>query len=238
MTEAFTKEAESLADIPKPSAPDINDLPPNYFDISRVPDGGILYYNQMPPITDTSAATIKRETEGVLSLDQLIDRNPDELWLYFMTYLRERPILDMSVHGYHKEVIFHSINDFLHSYFVFLILQHYVTYQTVRSANGHSHTQPVHQTRTVTDFQFTFDLSSYISQQWWRVAVIPSKASIRSGQTVNFRSAIEQYTMSDKRIKEIICRKQLVGWNFIDLINKVRALIYSTGYGGYIDVVS
>ncbi len=90
----------------------------------------------------------------------------------------------------------------------------------------------------MTDFNYSFDLSTYVTQQWWRVAVIPSKKTIESGETVTFRDALEQYTRSERNIKEIICQKQVVGWNFQELQDKIRAIIYSTGYRSYINVVS
>jgi hypothetical protein len=67
---------------------------------------------------------------------------------------------------------------------------------------------------------------------------MPSKKTIKSGASVSFRDALEQYTRSERNIKEIICQKQLVGWNFQELQNKIRALIYSTGYRNRISVVS
>ena len=90
--------------IPTPSAPNIGDLPPNYFDISIVPNNAVLHYNEVTPYSEPSKAVIERETEGVLSFDSLIDRNPDQLWLYFMTYLNEKPLVAVNIHGYHIEV--------------------------------------------------------------------------------------------------------------------------------------
>jgi hypothetical protein len=90
----------------------------------------------------------------------------------------------------------------------------------------------------VTDFNFSLDLTQYVSQEWWRVAVIPSIKTIKSGEIVSLRDAIEQYTRSDKNIKEIICQKQLVGWNFQELRDAVKTMIYSTGYRNHINVVS
>ena len=90
----------------------------------------------------------------------------------------------------------------------------------------------------MTDFNFSLDLTAYVSQQWWRVAVIPSKKTIKSGEIVSLRDAIEQYTHSDKSIKEIICQKQLAGWNFQELQDKIKGIIYSTGYRSHINVVS
>lgn len=90
----------------------------------------------------------------------------------------------------------------------------------------------------MTDFNFSLDLCAYVSQQWWRVAVIPSKETIKAGEYVTLRDAIEQYTRSERNIKQIICQKQLVGWNFAELTDKIKAIIYSTGYRSHINVVS
>ena len=115
--------------------------------------------------------------------------------------------------------------------------QHYTTYERRQSPDGSWHTHPVHSTRNVTDFNFSLDLASYVSQQWWRVAVIPSKKTIKAGEYVTLRDAIEQYTRSERNIREIICQKQLVGWNFAELADKIKAIIYSTGYRNHINVV-
>ncbi len=90
----------------------------------------------------------------------------------------------------------------------------------------------------MTDFNFSLDLIHYVSQQWWRVAVMPSKKTIKAGETVSLRDAIEQYTRSERNIKEITCQKQLVGWNFQELSDKIKSIIYSTGYRSHIRVVS
>lgn len=47
---------------------------------------------------------IERTSKGVVSFDPLIDRNPDQLWLYFMTYLNEKPRQCVDIHGHHTEV--------------------------------------------------------------------------------------------------------------------------------------
>lgn len=89
---------------PMPSAPEIGDLPPNYFDISIVPNNVVLHYNEVPPYTEPSTAQIERKRDGVMTFDPLVDNNPDQLWLYFMTYLNEKPSLAVNIHGYHVEV--------------------------------------------------------------------------------------------------------------------------------------
>jgi hypothetical protein len=52
-------------------------------------------------------AEIGRDTNGVISFDSLIDRNLDQLWLYFMTYLNEKPKLNVCIHGHYTEVRFY-----------------------------------------------------------------------------------------------------------------------------------
>jgi hypothetical protein len=103
------KKSPNDSDIPVPSAPEIGDLPPNYFDISIVPDNAVLHYNEVVPYTEPSKAEVERKQEGVLSFDPLIDKNPDQLWLYFMTYLNEKPTLGVNIHGYHVEVFYKYI---------------------------------------------------------------------------------------------------------------------------------
>jgi hypothetical protein len=102
------KDVPNYKALPIASTPDINDLPPNYFDISTVPNNAVLHYNEVIPYTEASKAVIERKNEGVLSLDPLIDRNPDQLWLYFMTYLNEKPSLGINIHGHHVEVLYKS----------------------------------------------------------------------------------------------------------------------------------
>ncbi|CAF5034525.1 unnamed protein product, partial [Rotaria sp. Silwood1] len=76
-------ELKTYTSFASPSAPDIDDLPPNYFDISIVPNGAILYHNDVTPYTEASKAEIKRNGKGVISFEQLVDKNRDQLWLYF-----------------------------------------------------------------------------------------------------------------------------------------------------------
>ncbi|CAF0946750.1 unnamed protein product [Rotaria sordida] len=116
-----------------PSIDDNDDSPPNYFDISLVPTGTILYYHDAIPWMNRSKAVIERNERGVLLMDALIDRNPDQLWLYFMTYLNEKPQFIINIRSSHTE-----------------------------------------KSRIVTDFSFNIDVAPYISNRWWRIAVIPS----------------------------------------------------------------
>ena len=82
----------------------IENHPPNYFDISIIPEGAVLHYSEIIPYQEASKAKIQRKPGRVLSIDPLLDKNPDQLWLYFMTYLNEKPCLILTIHGHHMEV--------------------------------------------------------------------------------------------------------------------------------------
>ncbi len=86
------------------SASQSEDVPPNYFDISIVPNGAVLYYDEVIPYREASKAKTQRKNGNIFSLDSLIDKNPDQLWLYFMTYLNEKPSLFVNILGQHVEV--------------------------------------------------------------------------------------------------------------------------------------
>jgi hypothetical protein len=70
----------------------------------QVSDQFVLYHRDMAALTDLSEAVIKRTYIGVVSFDLRIDRDPDQLWQYFMTYLNEKPRQYINIHGYHTEV--------------------------------------------------------------------------------------------------------------------------------------
>ena len=90
----------------------------------------------------------------------------------------------------------------------------------------------------MTDFRFLINLNGYVSQQWWRVAVVPSSKALKAKETVSLRDAIEQYTRSEKSIKNFVCQKQLLGWNLQELRDKIKSIVYSTGYQSSVTVVS
>ncbi len=90
-------------------------------------------------------------------------------------------------------------------------------------------------TRTVDEFSFSVDLSSYIDEQWWRVAVIPSTTT---GKTVTLRDALEEYTDSNNKFKKVTLKKQIYGWKLAELQSKLTELVRSTGYRNCISIVS
>ncbi len=81
-----------------------DDAPPNYFDMSIIPNGAVLSYSEIIPYREASKAKVERKDGGVFSMDSLFDKNPDELWLYFMTYLKKKPTLTVHILGRHTEV--------------------------------------------------------------------------------------------------------------------------------------
>ncbi|CAF1547064.1 unnamed protein product [Rotaria sordida] len=97
------------------SPSNIDDILPNYFDTSVVPDDAVLYYNDVNPYTEASKAEIKRNEKGILSFDLLINNNTDQLWLYFMTYLNEKPQLKVNIRGYYITVFLPLNNYFTKS---------------------------------------------------------------------------------------------------------------------------
>ncbi|CAF3474790.1 unnamed protein product [Rotaria socialis] len=112
----------------------------------------------------------------------------------------------------------------------------YTETESYRGSNGTYQTHVVTRSRLVTEFYFSIDLSPYICEQWGRVAVIPSAKARIAGETVTLRDALEQYTLSNKKIKEIVLEKQCHGWNLEELKKKIIALVRSTGYQNGINV--
>ena len=98
----------------------IENAPPSYFDISNIPTVAILHYSDVIPYQEPSKAKIFRKHGCVNSADPLLEKNPDQLWLYFLTYLNEKPRLLMNIRGEHDEVNIISI--LYHSDFSFLAL--------------------------------------------------------------------------------------------------------------------
>ncbi|CAF1454940.1 unnamed protein product [Adineta ricciae] len=187
-------------------AADDDDRPPNYFDISNVPSGAILYHNDVLPFIEPSKAATERLWKGVMSLDQLIDKNPDQLWLYFMTYLEEKPELVINIRGSYTE------------------------YYTETGTSGNSQGNTVTNPRTMDEFTCAIDLQPYICDRWWRVAAMPSLKASRAGDVITLRDVLEQYTFSNKKFKEITLRKQIHGWNLEHLKANITELVRSTGY--------
>ncbi|KAH6582528.1 hypothetical protein BASA60_001892 [Batrachochytrium salamandrivorans] len=79
-------------------------LPPDYFDVSIIPVGSILFPQNCPPLGTYSDASIIRSsfTHNIESHDPQLDQNPDALWRFFMSNV-QNPQLTVDIHGYHTE---------------------------------------------------------------------------------------------------------------------------------------
>ena len=86
----------------------------------------------------------------------------------------------------------------------------------------------------IDDFRFSIDLFSYISDAWERILVDSKERSSNN----SIRMILEQYANSIQRTKQLICDKQVSGWNFEDLTERIKALIQSAGYSETISIVS
>ena len=73
-------------------------------DVPSIPTGAIVFSHEIDPPVHPSKAKIERTHESVLSFDSSMDRNVQQLWLYFLTYLKEKPNITIDIHGYHTEV--------------------------------------------------------------------------------------------------------------------------------------
>ncbi|CAF1084003.1 unnamed protein product, partial [Didymodactylos carnosus] len=192
----------------------IDNLPPNYYNISIVPEGAILNYSDVLPVAKLSEAEIERNKNGIISLDPLLNNNPDELWRYFMTYLTEKPNVVVVVHGYHTES--------------------YIAYEQYRDANGNFSTRPVHRSKQVDDFNFTVDITPYINAKWSRVVVRANGTD--NEDSITLRDCLEQYTRSTKKIKQLTLEKQIDGWRLQDVKDNIKVLLRQTGYRHHITV--
>lgn len=103
-TTSTNEYEEDLPDYQQFTASQIESTPPDYFDISNIPTGALLHYSDVIPYQEASRAKIFRKNGRVYSTDSLLEKNPDELWLYFLTYLNEKPHLLMTIRGQHDEV--------------------------------------------------------------------------------------------------------------------------------------
>jgi hypothetical protein len=88
----------------------------------------------------------------------------------------------------------------------------------------------------VIDFDFDLNLTPFIASTWNCVAVIQPKKRANT-ETISLRAALEEYTVSDSKIKKIVCKKELIGWDFKEMRNKIKATIYNAGYQRNINVV-
>ncbi|XJO72687.1 hypothetical protein BDV3_003774 [Batrachochytrium dendrobatidis] len=185
-----------------PTAPSIPpSLPPDYFDVSIIPTGSVLYPQNCPALGAYSDAEIIQSSSSmnIESHDSKLDKNPDELWRFFMSNL-QNPRLMVDIHGYHTETKY---------------------IEEVR--DGESRTTS--RQEDVSDFRIKIDVTRLMSTYWSRIVCVPDKnASPR-----NLRETLEDYTRSDHIWKEIHLTKQPL-WDFNELSCALEFAVRQTGY--------
>ncbi|CAF1413846.1 unnamed protein product [Rotaria sp. Silwood1] len=184
-------------------------------------------------------------------IERIDDKHNDRLWQVNLTLagnqdddfnkltlsIREEVHLRARRSGWSQlAFIFLKLGEPAKAEILYNLLRPNATSDTDRADYNHKLGWAVTKSRDVTEFDFSIDPSPYICEQWWRVAVIPSAEARRGGETVTFRDALEQYTLSNKKIKEIVLKKLCHGWNLEELKKKLIALVRSTGYENSINV--
>jgi hypothetical protein len=69
-----------------------SDLPPNYFDVSIVPSGAILYPHQIPPITQPSTVKIERSKHTRINIPYCKD-----VLMKIKVYQRKTSFIDLNI---------------------------------------------------------------------------------------------------------------------------------------------
>ncbi|KAJ3331149.1 hypothetical protein HDU76_003971 [Blyttiomyces sp. JEL0837] len=127
------------------------DGPPSYFNSTIIPSGEVFYYEELnsqafQEFTGSQATFTRGDKKCIKSHDPILDRNPNELFKFFLTHLEEPPQLQVHIVGTHRDTI-HK-------------------HETYTDSHGNVRSRTVSESITVTDFDFKFDLSNYVSPQW------------------------------------------------------------------------
>ncbi|KAJ3411179.1 hypothetical protein HDV05_002645 [Chytridiales sp. JEL 0842] len=241
---ASTSENEPLLEVVEGGTSE----PPSYWEGSRIPMKDILYRTDLPPMPD-SLAEFTKSKGTVKSHDPKLDKNPDELFKFFLTHVKEKPGLKVHIVGTHTE--------------------NYTRVETYTNDRGQTKTKEIPESKTVTDFNFYFDLSSYVSESWshlmavpkgkatsdrggvlglngrldWKNGWIPERGDLvpevrmepQDTGTGQWRSVLEEYTATNNWFKEIHLSK-VIPWDYDALIAAINRAIRWTGYTHNIDI--
>jgi hypothetical protein len=207
MTEWTPSPAQMVEELPETKKEFASSSPPGYFDI--VPDSYAFFPPKLPSSgPKPSTATAREKFKGVYSHDPILDQNPNELWRFLVSNLRQ-PRLAVHVSGTHTET--RSTG------------QGGIATGQGGIANGGTTT-----THTVTDFSFYVDVSKYVIPQWIRIVARPK--SKKDQPTPTLRETLEEYTSSTNPFKELRLEKQLL-WDIERITQLLTDLVRSTGYG-------
>lgn len=86
------------------------------------------------------------------------------------------------------------------------------------------------------DFDFSCDITPYVSPTWDYVAVVQPK-NLKNAEPLSLRAAVEEYTSIENKIKKIVCKKQITGWDLRLLRDRIKQTIRNAGYQRDIAVV-
>ncbi|KAH6587362.1 hypothetical protein BASA50_001291 [Batrachochytrium salamandrivorans] len=177
-------------------------LPPDYFDVSIIPVGSILFPQNCPPLGTYSDASIIRSsfTHNIESHDPQLDQNPDALWRFFMSNV-QNPQLTVDIHGYHTERKYRE------------------EIQSDGTTNTTTHDEDV------SDFRIKIEVTRLMSTYWSRIVCVPNKET--GPRTL--RETLEDYTRSENIWKEIHLTKQPL-WDFNELSRALEFAVRQAGY--------
>ncbi|KAI8850892.1 hypothetical protein BC829DRAFT_388025 [Chytridium lagenaria] len=99
--------ADALSTLSPEDAQASDSSPPDYFEISLLPQQNVLLRQNVQPL-EASQAVYQRKAEGISSFDERLQANPDELYRFFLTHLVEKPGLLVNCKGTHTETRHHN----------------------------------------------------------------------------------------------------------------------------------
>ncbi|KAI8896105.1 hypothetical protein BC833DRAFT_598865 [Globomyces pollinis-pini] len=173
---------------------------PILFDYTVIPDGNLLFPQNCPPIDKPS--TVKCNINGsgnIETYEPALDSDTDELWKFFMSHLSP-PKVTIQVNGHHQETRTRTV---------------------VRDGQSHMETYQ----ESVQDFNFTFDISPFVSPLWARIACVP----IPGQPPKTYKDTLAEYATSKNKLKEIHLEKQ-ANWDYGQISNMIVGCVRATGY--------
>ncbi|KAJ3202411.1 hypothetical protein HDU67_000578, partial [Dinochytrium kinnereticum] len=215
--------------------------PPLYWDITIVPNTEVLYRTELPELFESKATFVKTKN-SIKSHDPRLEYNPDELFRYFITHIKDKPTLLIDIKGTHQERI--------------------EKIETYTDNNGNTRTKTLYEEETFVDFEFSFDLTSYVSDEWSHIVATDKsglaenshftfsghriivgcgdgdgeeRPLLPDSQSKGWRPVLEEFTQSRNWFKEIHLAKE-IPWDYDQLKTALERAIRWTGYQHSIDI--
>ncbi|GBC10639.1 hypothetical protein RclHR1_00980016 [Rhizophagus clarus] len=155
-----------------------------------------------PPEYTLSDAIYKKDVNGVTSHDPKLNSEPESLLRFFMEH-NDKPEMAIKIHGYHTETVDDSYTS------------------TDSEGNRTVH----YQSRTVerTDFNFTFDLTEYVSIN----GIIRTISKNNNQKEV--LELLSDYVKNESTLKNIEMKKVVI-WDYESLTKAISTVIRQQGY--------